>query len=323
MNYYQAQYYNEALLHFGVKGMKWGVRKKRDTKGQRRKSKQDDVKEKRYVKKTAKQASIKGSKVAVAAIAFGCTALATAWFFSDTAHRDAFKSALKHVTNRGMRDPIKKGDDVLVDVRKLTHKIAQGISPDKGLIIPKGQKFSRITGNEDFSLKNHHGGLYAAFSKKDVLFYKRYLCPMDGNGRRHQVIMRNKSDLHIPSRATAENLYQDLMKNDKNYRKDINKAMYKMLYKRSLDTFGPKVSGEVARHTIENMWKSNSDGIYMQNMVMANKGKAYRKYARKLAKAGYDGVLDYHDIEDKLSTAPIIITNKNKLKITKKRKLLF
>lgn len=29
MNYYQAQYYNEALLHFGVKGMKWGVRKKR------------------------------------------------------------------------------------------------------------------------------------------------------------------------------------------------------------------------------------------------------------------------------------------------------
>lgn len=29
MNYYQAQYYNEALLHFGVKGMKWGVRRKR------------------------------------------------------------------------------------------------------------------------------------------------------------------------------------------------------------------------------------------------------------------------------------------------------
>lgn len=29
MEYYQAQYYNEALMHYGVKGMKWGVRRKR------------------------------------------------------------------------------------------------------------------------------------------------------------------------------------------------------------------------------------------------------------------------------------------------------
>lgn len=29
MDDYKAQYYNEALLHFGVKGMKWGVRRKR------------------------------------------------------------------------------------------------------------------------------------------------------------------------------------------------------------------------------------------------------------------------------------------------------
>lgn len=323
MNYYQAQYYNDALFHFGVKGMRWGVRKRRETKGRKLKRKQDNVKEKRYVKKAAKQASTKGTKVAIAAIAFGCTALATAWFFSDTAHRDAFKSALKHVTGKGMRDPIKKGDDVLVDVRKLTHKIAQGISPDKGLIIPKGQKISRITGNKNFSLKNHHGGLYAAFSEKDTTFYKLFVNPMDGKDGRHQVLMRNKKDLYIPSRATAENLYRDLMNNDKNYRKDINRAMYRMLYKRNLETFEPEAAGNLARWQVQKIWTEKPNGFYIQNMVMANKGKAYRKYARKLAKAGYDGVLDYHDIEDKLSTAPIIITNKNKLKITKKEKLLF
>ena len=29
MEDYKAQYYNEALMHYGVKGMKWGVRRKR------------------------------------------------------------------------------------------------------------------------------------------------------------------------------------------------------------------------------------------------------------------------------------------------------
>ena len=32
MEDYKAQYYNEALMHYGVKGMKWGVRRKRATK---------------------------------------------------------------------------------------------------------------------------------------------------------------------------------------------------------------------------------------------------------------------------------------------------
>lgn len=324
---YQAQYYNEALLHYGVKGMRWGVRKKRETKGRRRKSKKDDVKEKRYVKKATKQASTKGTKVALSAIAFGCTALAVGYFFADTAHREAFKSAVQHVTDK-MPKPNKKrpmtikGDDVLVDVRELTHRIAKGLSPDLGLVMPKGQKFSRITRVQDFSLKDHHGGMYAAFSKRDIKFYKRYLKPWDGKGARHQVIMKATEDLHIPSRPAAEDLYQNIMKNDKNYRKDVNRAMYKMLYKRNLDKFGDK-TGDKVREAIQDMWKANPDGFYMQNMVMTNKGKAYKKYAKALTKAGYDGVLDYHDIDDKLTIAPIILTNKNKLKVRSKRKLLF
>ena len=38
MNNYQAQYYNEALLHYGVKGMKWGVRKAAKGLGDRAKT---------------------------------------------------------------------------------------------------------------------------------------------------------------------------------------------------------------------------------------------------------------------------------------------
>lgn len=310
-------------MHYGVKGMKWGVRKKRESKGRRRKSTKDEVNEARYVKKASKQASIKGSKVALSALAFGCTALAAAYFFADTAHRDAFKSAVEHVANKspalkGMRrKTITKGNDTLVDVRKLTHKIAQGISPTQGLIIPKGQDFSRMTRTKDFSLQNHHGGIYATFSKIDVAFYKRWLTPFDGDGPTRQVIMRATSDLHIPSKASAEGIYQNLMKNDKNYRKDMNRAMYKMLYKRNVDTFGPELTAQKVRAEIERMWKADPNGFYFQNTVMTNKGKAYKKYARALKKAGYDGVLDYHDIQDGAGIAPIILTNKNKLKYTK------
>lgn len=329
MEDYKAQYYNEALLHYGVKGMRWGVRKKRETKGRRRKSKKDDVKEKRYVKKATKQASTKASKIALSAIAFGCTALAVGVFFAETGHRDAFSSALRYVTSKTpnpfnkKRQMMTKGNDVLVDVRELTHRIAKGISPELGMIIPKGQRFSRITRNQDFSLKNHHGGIYAAFSNKDIRFYKNHINPMDGKGGRRQIFMKNKKDLYIPSRAAAEELYQNLMKNDKNYRKDMNRAMYRMLYKRHVGTYGPEKTGQMVRDTIEKMWKADPDGFYFQNTVMTNKGKAYRKYARALKKAGYDGVLDYHDIDDKLSVAPIILTNKDKLKVARKRKLLF
>lgn len=222
-----------------------------------------------------------------------------------------------------LRKNVIKGNDELVDVRRLTHKIARDITPNAGLIMPEGQKFSRITTNQDFSLKNHHGGLYTAFSERDIRFYIENLSPFDGKGARHQVTIEATKDLHIPSRTTAEKLYQNLMKNDKNYRKDMNRAMYRMLYKHYVGIYGHERTSEMIRQEIQRMRKETPDGFYFQNTVMTNKGKAYRKYARKLAKAGYDGVLDYHDIDDGLTTAPIILTNKKKLKVTNKKKLLF
>ena len=313
----------DILLHFGVKGMRWGIRKQRKTKGRKRKTKKEDVKEKRFCKKATKQASDKGSKAALTAIALGCTALAAAVFFADTAHREAFKFALKRVTDTVSikRKSIHKRNDILVDVRRLTHKIAMGVTPSGGLIIPKGQEFSRITGRHYNSLKSHHGGLYAAFSERDVQIYKDFIKPSDGNGSRHQILMKNKEDLYIPSRAVAESLYRDLMKNDKNYRKDMNRAMYRMLAKRYGNQYG-KYTNDMIKEAIEEAWEKDPMGFNFQNTVMTNKGKAYKKYARKLAKAGYDGVLDYHDIDGKFTVAPVIITNKDKLKLTKSRKIL-
>ena len=50
MEYYQAQYYNEALMHYGVKGMKWGVRRR-----QRQTARRVKKLDKRLVKLQKKQ----------------------------------------------------------------------------------------------------------------------------------------------------------------------------------------------------------------------------------------------------------------------------
>lgn len=50
MEQYQAQYYNEALLHYGVKGMKWGVRRR-----QRQTARRVKKLDKRIVKLQKKQ----------------------------------------------------------------------------------------------------------------------------------------------------------------------------------------------------------------------------------------------------------------------------
>lgn len=50
MEQYQAQYYNEALLHYGVKGMKWGVRRR-----QRQTARRVKKLDKRLVKLQKKQ----------------------------------------------------------------------------------------------------------------------------------------------------------------------------------------------------------------------------------------------------------------------------
>lgn len=321
MDYYTAQYYDEALLHYGVKGMRWGVRKKRETKGRRRGKNQDSNSEKRFRRQATQKANHKGRKAAVAAIAVGCTVLGAAAIYAHVAHRDAFDSALKHVTS-SISDASsslgkKKGFN---DVRSLTHEIAQGLKPDTNILMPKGQEFYRITRGKNFSMKDAHGGIYTAFTKTDADTYKRFLIPRSGEGSRVQVTFEATKDIKIPSKKQAEELYRKLMKNDKNYRKDINRAMYRMLYPGYKQAFGEEDANYLIKQAINNAWKGNE--FVFQNTMLANKGKVYKKYAKELRKAGYDGVLDYHDIHDKVSKAPVILTNKDKLKVKNVKKLL-
>lgn len=56
MEDYKAQYYNEALQHYGVKGMKWGVRRKRATKA---------IKKQKMAKKAIRKARAKRVAAAV------------------------------------------------------------------------------------------------------------------------------------------------------------------------------------------------------------------------------------------------------------------
>ena len=199
---WEYNYYNpNELYHYGVKGMKWGVRKNRTQSNNKNVAKRssDETKEVNNKKKlTTKQ------KVAIGAAAAG-TALAVIGGIY----------VYKKVNMPTHIKTFKFGE--MVDVDSL---------PSKDTILSKGTKMQRISSKsvEDYATEGKR--IYVSYLKKDNRMYKEAMPDFirqwgkqgiisDDGRKSYEHVLKSKNDIKIPSKRAMAEMYMEATKSTK------------------------------------------------------------------------------------------------------------
>lgn len=282
-------------MHYGVPGMKWGVRRYQNKDGfytqngrrryfngsnKVRTSHKDKLiakyKEKGYSNKAAELAAkkrIRNERIMIAAGAITLTA-AVAYL----ATRDNFDRADR--------------------------------------IIKEGAKLGRIENNDSGKL---YDGFYAFNNKRDAVRYKGFYGNQVAStgAKTYLMDLTTTGSIKIPSRDNAKKALSELIKEDPTYARNLKS----MLETKS----GSSLRDRIASRALKDLSKGNvTDAIYdavNTDLVLKGDVPDYQKakYYEKLASKGYNAIRDIHDVKYSgyKSQDPLIIFDKSKVMINK------
>lgn len=153
MGMYKSEYYNDTLQHHGVKGMKWGVRKKRESSGGRRKGSDSKKKLKQQIQSITNVNKQVGNNKVINAISEKAYA---AW---GKANPREFQYTVKRKLNR-TSDTDKAVYDLAIDGMRKTG------------VVPLDQGVKNII--EKNGIEKHKSTKYTNLSDDDISKFKKY-----------------------------------------------------------------------------------------------------------------------------------------------------
>lgn len=210
------------------------------------------------------------------------------------------------------------------------------VKKKQGVYIPKGSELARMTGVE--REKSTKGAAYYAINKQDANKYKRINLQkqliaektgknMNEWGGRYQTKSVLKEDLLAPTKDDARKALGEVLKD-----KDAQKAMINAMNNQANGRFhmNTKVkqirteadirragrTGKASNQLLNRLSNVSGEGrnaaIKEMNKSQGLKTESIRdEFYNNLTKKGYNAILDYNDM-GKVSSAPIIVINKNK-----------
>lgn len=331
-------YYNNYLAHYGVKGMKWGVRRyqnkdgsltalgrrraeyrsansewersgksSRALKAKRDYSKRelDDEKIRQRLRKQKKKSKRQ-------------TDLEQRYMDQGFTRDEAEIQAYKRVkTERALA--IAAGMTIAALGTYVAYKHYDNVT-DR--VLSKGLNLGRISTNDDKSVKD---AFYAFANKSDERrytgLYGKHLSERGDTVFKKSIIVGDS--IKVASRDSAKKILADLYKNDANYRDDVKSSIsiYRLL--------GGK-QGVLARKAYRDLEQGKiTNSVYdAVNMSLVNRmnDKAIRassRYYEALKNAGYSAIKDVNDSKYSgyYSKNPLIIFDNSKVNVTEVKKI--
>lgn len=182
------------------------------------------------------------------------------------------------------------------------YSIQKSTSDDIEFILSDNSVIHRMEGFSDIDITKSDGPSYTAFDKDDVRRYKALLRDWSGTGERFDTKYRALKDLKVPTKNRAEEIFQELYKNNKfkdQLVDDISNC-YMYAYKKSGHILDKNTALSMARSKLED----DDFGGMIYSIV--GKGSASKQYLNTLKDKGYDAIIDYFDAGD-LAEKPLII----------------
>jgi hypothetical protein len=274
------------LYHYGVPGMKWGVRRYQNKDGsltpagKKRYSDEANDADEAAKDKARKRKIIAGT--AAATVALAAIGAAGVYAYKTSSYRASISLNSLELGKYAV-------DEMDLD----------------DMIIPKGRTMFRTSTQQTL----RDGPVFMSINKDDKNRYIHRMGDMYKN--LHQLKIKSTKDLKIPSEKKQMELFVDLLTNDK----DFSKAVTYNPYGESKNVFG---SRSAAASFAKNYHYEN----FITRMIDYSPSKRdnLSKFADYVKSKGYDGLIDVNDIRT-TADKPIIILGKDNLVVDSSKKV--